>query len=168
MNSNAPQHPSPPPQPVQPSPPRLRARPSAIEQAARASWLAPAAALVLAVLTWKMPRGTGSRVVSIINVLLLLAGLCAGVVALNGARRNGSRSAAKHAGIGVGLCLLIIIGLIWTSFFTEPDKTSVATTAPTSNRAAAAQKGPDIIFDYPGWLGAAVEEKANFVLVSIS
>ena len=168
MNSDAPEHPSAQTNSSQqPEAHRERARPSAIEQAARGSWLAPAAAMVLAVLTWKMPHGTGSRVISIINGLLLLIGLCAGIFALNGAMRNQLRSAAKQAGIGVGLCGLIIIPTIWGYFFSEPVKPSVATTVPASNPAAVAQKGPDIIFDYPGWLGAAVEDKANLVLVSI-
>src|SRR5437762_1135081 len=90
-----------------------RARPAPIEQAARASWLAPLVALGLMLLTWKMPRGTGSIVIAIINGALLLAGLCLGVVALAAMNKAPEPRIRTQAGIGVAASFLIIVAMIW-------------------------------------------------------
>jgi hypothetical protein len=147
-----------------------RAQPSPIEQAARASWLAPLVALGLMLLTWKMPRGTGSIVIAIINGALLLAGLCLGVVALAAMNKMPDPRIRKQAGVGVGLSLLIIIVMIWTTFFTQPARRAVATTglAPAGTTPFATSQPRDPIFDFPGWIGVAGEARANLLVVSIA
>jgi len=152
-----------------------RARPSTAEQAARASWLAAAVAGVLLVLTWKMPRGAGSVVIAIINSALLLAGLCLGMVALGTAQRNGagSKSVNVQAGIGVGISALLLVIIVTSTFFFGSSHQTTATTSPATSAtpgAAGAPPGtvaPDPLFDFPGWVGVAIESRAAFILYSV-
>ena len=138
-----------------------RARPSTIEQAARASWLFPLVALGLMLLTWKMPRGTGSIVIAIINGALLLA-------AMNKAPEPRIRT---QAGIGVAASFLIIVAMIWATFFTQSAQRAIATTGQSSGTGLvpfAASQPRDPIFDFPGWIGVASEAKAALLVVSIA
>src|SRR5438874_1197316 len=111
----------PPPLPAAPVPATTkldsqRTRPAPMMQAARASWLGAAIALVLMLLTWKMPHGTGSIVIAIINGALLVAGLILGTIALARTKRTEFAAIFNHAIVGVTLCLLIIIVMIWPFF----------------------------------------------------
>jgi hypothetical protein len=143
------------------------AAPSMIEQAARASWLGPLVALVLLVLTWKMPRGTGSVVIAVINGALLLAGLCLGIVALASQKPPRVKRIDTQAGVGVGLSLLLLIVIVWSAFFTTSPQIARPTSGPsTAPGAGVAQRPLDPVLDYPGWIGSAADSRAGLLLIS--
>lgn len=135
-------------------------------QAAKASWVA---AILCCILSFASPGGGaratdaakgGAMLTGIIEVLLVVAGLVFGIVALLGIRKHGRKGILKPAIAGIianaFLILLVILAMIL-----------VDAEAKRESRQQGERMGIDLLLNYPGWFGATFMADVTVTVTSV-
>ena len=135
------------------------------QQAATACLLAPIMCGVMNVITARASQDSpvAAFAISIICVVIIIAGTVLGIIALFGIRNHGTKGILVKAVAGLsisGLILLIALG----AFFNARNAEALFSSDPEQQM----QEARDALLKYEGWVGIHVYGTASIVAVSIN
>ncbi|HET6250861.1 MAG TPA: hypothetical protein VFE47_24435 [Tepidisphaeraceae bacterium] len=149
---------------------RSREKPNFSQQAAKFSWAAPLAALLIGscINAGKMEQMT-SIVMGGFNALLILTGLAMGIIALFGMRRHGRDRVLVPAIIGICIngIMVLAMGTMFLVVAHGAKAAKVAAARAAAPRIITAQDQDEAVFVHDGWAGEATSGKTELTLVQV-